>query len=492
MVKPNVTSDEYTVTGDQLYALSGGNDLHKTLYQYIQGVPGITATGYQGQPRIHGGAVTDEQYEFDGIPIRDRMTGFFTTNLSNVGIKNVEVYTGGLDAAEAASGLGIINTVVKTGTYPGFGIVSYGVAADGSRLTDLTAEYGGATPNRRYSWYMALDKTDALNEYASGLDYNSVINTEGGNPPGPVKTTDIIGNFHYRPNNVDDFQFLIQNGIGDFIFSDGLQRNPGEPLPVTAVPCPGYVVNSNTASGASGGTAPNGQPCPIGLYFGTANTQSGGGNFWHHYSGIGKLQWNHILNDHSFFALRFSENFNQYIFDQPIVDANIPALDNSPDFQTSPSCTANHPAPYAPGSPIYTANPDGSGAECQQQQNWFSTGYIGDRRSNMWLGSLDYTNTLSENTTLKAGVSQEYDNNLDNSYFSLLFQSRRLVAGNQLDIQLPLACDCGIRRRTASHRQVVGPPRPVISAYDLRLSRRAARRRHLQSDVLAIVPSRAE
>jgi hypothetical protein len=419
LVKANVTQDEYTVSGSELNAISGGNDLHKTLYQYIQAVPGVTATGFAGQPRIHGGSVTDTQYEFDGIPIRERMTGFFTTNLSNVGIGNVEVYTGGLNASQAASGLGIINTVVKSGTYPGFATVSYGTAADKSRLNDLTVEYGGATPNRRFSWYFALDKTDALNEYASGQTYPAVL-VEGYNGPGLVKTTDIIANFHYRPSTKDDFQFLMQNGIGDFIYDYGLQRAPGEPVPLTTLPCPGYVVNTKSPSGASGGNAPNGQPCPIGLYFSTADTQNGGGNIWHHYSGIGKIQWDHILDDHSLLTMRLSENFNQYIFDQPMVDPNVPALENSPDFRVSANCPLY---PYYPGTPVQSSGPNGTGAECQAQQNWFSTGYYGDRRSNMWLGSLDYTNTLSQNTLLKAGISQEYDNNLWNTYFSWYFNA---------------------------------------------------------------------
>lgn len=423
LVKPNTTQDEYTVTGDQLTAISGGNDMHKTLYQYIQAVPGVTATGFSGQPRIHGGSVTDVQYEFDGIPIRERMTGFFTTNLSNVGIGNVEVYTGGLDASQAAGGLGIINTVVKSGTYPASASVTYGAAVDGSRLNDLTVEYGGATQNRRYSWYMALDKTNALNEYASGLTYPAVLD-EGFNGPGPVKTTDIIGNFHYRPNNKDDFQLLYQNGLGDFIFDYLLPRGPGQPQPLTTLPCPGYVVNGptdpNTPSGAHGGTAPNGQPCPIGLYFGTANTNQEGGNIWHHYSGIGKVQWNHILNDHSFFALRLSENFNQYIFDQPISDYNDPAIENSSDFWVSANCPAY---PYAAGSPVQSTKPNGGGSECQANQNWFSTGYYGDRRSEMWLGSLDYTNQISQSTLLKAGIGQEYDKNLWDTFFTWYFNS---------------------------------------------------------------------
>ena len=416
LVQPNITSDEYTVSGEQLDAASLGNDMHKTLYQYITIVPGITSSSFEAQPRIHGGAVTDEQYEFDGIPIRERMTGFFTTNLSNAGIANVQVFTGGLDASQAAAGLGVINTVVKSGTYPGFARVTYGAAVDGSRLTDLTAEFGGATPNHKFSWYGVIDKTDALNAYASGDTYPALAE-EGSNGPGPVKTTDIIGNFHYRPDEKNDFQFLIQNGLGTFDFNYLMGRAPGQPLPVTALPCPGYTVGSSP-SGAVGGTAPDGQTCPMGLYFGTA-TQDGSNN-WYHYSGIGKIQWNHILSDHENLALRVAENFNQYIFQQPVVDPNLPQYDNSGDFQVNSNCTALYPAPYTPGTPIEMApNPiTGHEQECIQQQNWFSTGYYGDRRSNMWLAQLDYTNNISSTTTFKAGIGDEYDDNLWNTYFS--------------------------------------------------------------------------
>lgn len=419
LVQPGQTTNTYTVSGAQLNAISGGNDLHKTLYQYVQAVPGVTSSGYPAQPRIHGGSITDIAYELDGIPIKDRMTGFFTTNLSNVGMGNVEVRTGGLDASEAASGLGSINTIVKSGTYPGYSIFSYGVSTPG-RLQDFTTELSGATANRKFSWYAALDKTGSLNSYASGLTYPA-LEVEGLNGPGTVYTTDILGNFHYKPNANNDFQLLFQNGLGDFNFSYLMQRAPGEPVPLTALPCPGTTVDptGKSPTGNVGGTAPNGAACPIGLYFGTANTQNGGGNIWHHYSGLGKLQWNHTINDHSFLALRIAENYNEYIFDQPIVEANIPAIENSPDFQVSAKCPL---LPYQPGTPILNSNyPAVGGRVCAQQQNWFSTGFEGNRRSEMYLGSLDYTNAVNENVTVKAGLSDEVDDNLNNSYFTFYF-----------------------------------------------------------------------
>jgi hypothetical protein len=39
----------------------------------------------------------------------------------------------------------------------------------------------------------------------------------------------------------------------------------------------------------------------------------------------------------------------------------------------------------------------------------------------MYLGSVDYTNNVNDNVTIRAGVGDEYDNNLNNSYFSFYF-----------------------------------------------------------------------
>ena len=418
LVQPGTTGDVYNVTGAQLNAISGGNNLHKTLYQYIAAIPGVTGSGFPAQPRIHGGSAADIAYDFDGVPINERITGLFTTNLSNVGMGNVEVFTGGLNAQQAASGLGIINTVVKTGGYPGVAQVTYGTSWQYSNQFE-TLEYGSATPNGRFSWFVSADNTNSLNQWASGQTYPAYV-IEQDNGPGTVKTTDLIGNFHYRPSNKDDIQFLIQNGLGEFNFDYLFRRAPGEPIPLTAVPCPGYTVDPNTWTGATGGTAPNGATCPVGMYFGTANTQNGGGNIWHHYSGIGKLQWNHLINDHSFFAFKLAENFNQYIFDQPVVDANLAQYENSPNFNVSSKCPLY---PYQAGTPIQSTGANGTGAVCDQEYNWLSTGYWQNRMSQMYIGSVDYTNALNANTTIKAGIGDEYDNNMVDVYYTHFFNT---------------------------------------------------------------------
>jgi hypothetical protein len=51
---PGQTADVYQVSADQLAAAGGGG--HRTLYDVIQSVPGVTSTGF-GRPRIRGSDV---------------------------------------------------------------------------------------------------------------------------------------------------------------------------------------------------------------------------------------------------------------------------------------------------------------------------------------------------------------------------------------------------------------------------------------------------
>jgi hypothetical protein len=409
LVKPNQGSDVYNVTGQQLTAATNPADLHQTLYEWTQVVPGVTSTGFPGQPRVRGGQVTDLGYELDGIPINDRIVGFFTTNLSNIGVNNLEVYTGGLSAQDAANGTGYLNSVVKTGTYPGYSQLSAGMTAQAFNHY-LTFETGGATANHRWSYYVGFDGVNSQNDYDFGKFTFPNVLFWGYDGPGPVYTRDVVGNFHYRPNTKDDFQVLYQNSYGVFDFNYLINKTAGQPPALQFEPCPGAVPSTTTFTGATGGTAPNGQTCPTGLYWGAL--PNGQGNVWYHYGGIGKIQWNHNLSDRSFFSLRFAENYNMYNFDQPLGEANIPSLENGA-YNWGALLGETCPAyPYAAGSPVVsptTSSGTDNGNLCA-----FDDGiqdFLGTRRSNMYFGALDYTNAFSDNFTLKAGINNELDHN---------------------------------------------------------------------------------
>ena len=435
LVRADQPTDVYSVNGQQLKAVSGGDNLHKTLYQYMQSVAGVTANGYPAQPRIRGGQVTDLGYEFDGIPIQDRITGFFTSNLSNVGIANVEVYTGGLTAENASNGTGVVNSVVKVGTYPSFGDIDVGVTSPDQNLY-RTIEYGGATPNHRFSYYLGYDGVNSQNNYVHGQYTFQNVLYGGYNGPGIVKTTDIVGNFHYKPDPKDDIQFLIQNGLGDFIYNYLITpgANSSRAPLLSLAPCSGNSASKTSPTGFGGGTAPNGSACPSGLYFGPVSP--GGGNIWHHYSGIGKIQWSHIINDHSNLTFRLAENFNQYIFDQNLSDPNNASLQNPGDpYNVNPSCPVY---PYSVGSPvaIYTTT-SASGAITRHLCSENVEDFYGDRRSNMYIGELEYNNTVNANLNVRAGIGDEHDQNVFSYYVTNGFNSNGTWPNNYLRSNYP-------------------------------------------------------
>ena len=407
LVQANNGSDVYNVNGAQAAAATGANNNSQTLNTYLATVPGVTVSGGVGFPRIRGSDTHDVGYEFDGIPIRERLFGLFTTNITDVGIGNTEVYTGGLPASAAGGGAGVINTVAKVGTYPATGEVTVGASTPDYNHY-LTVEYGGQTPNRKFSYYGAFGGVSSRNVYGYGID--SYPNLIGSDTAGPVNERDIVANFHYRPTGADDFQFLIQNGLGDFVYDYGLPGK-GQPGPLSIAPCAGYSTTAAGAStsyfGAVGGTAPDGEACPLGFAF---TAIPGNANTFHHYSGIGKIQWNRTLGATSFFDLRLAENFNQYIFDQPLADPNLPALENPGQYlNVNPACPTY---PYAVGSPVegYANGPYGAAVADNACLHDYQSFY-GDRKSHMYFASGDYTNAINSRVTIRAGIGQEYDVN---------------------------------------------------------------------------------
>lgn len=415
LVKSNQGSDVYTVSGQQLTAATNPVDSHETLYQYLAVTPGVTGTGFPSQPRVRGGQVTDLGYEFEGIPIQDRITGFFTTNLANIGINNIEVYTGGLPASGSTNGTGYFNSVLKTGTYPGYTNVSF-TATSPEFNNFLTIERGGGTADHKFTYYVGFDGVNSMNQYNYGEHTYYNVLFGGFNGPGPVRTRDWVSNFIYRPSPKDAIQAVYTNSLGEFDF-DYLLNKSGQPPALAFQPCSGNVPMPTSASGFGGGTAPNGQTCPIGFYWGAL--PNNGGNIWHHYGGLGKIQWNHNINEHSFFNLNLAENFNQYIFDQPLIDPNIPSLENpGGPYNSSSTCPLY---PYQAGQPVQQWGTGTNLNYCAYANG--VEAFYGDRRSNMWFGNLDYVNELSSHLTLKAGLKHERDENLFNYFLTDFFNS---------------------------------------------------------------------
>ena len=418
LVQPTQTADVYNVSPQQLGAAIGVGG-HRSLYDVIQTAPGVTSTGVAGRPRIRGSDVGDVAWEYDGIPINDRLTGLFTTNLSVVGTQNLEVYTGGYNAQYGNAAAGIINSVVKRGTRPGFGSLTYTSSFPASEH-DVVAEYGGATKNNRWSWYASLDSSNSDPVFANG--YQPFIDAQAltarDSTPSVITSRDAVANIHFRPNDKDDLQFLVQTGNQKLPWNKGLTDAQGI-LGITQ--CNGVVVSGGAITNP--GVSSTGQPCQIPIVTSVAGTPTVTGfkntglqyyhttqqqaNVWYHWSNLGKIQWNHIVNDKLFVQFRVAENFNQYIFDQPFSLATINGV-------TTPG------APFLAGQALGTKNPvtvtglapngTPAGPGSGFQDEW------SDRRSQMYFANLDLTYTASARSTYYFGLGYERDNSAQHYY----------------------------------------------------------------------------
>jgi hypothetical protein len=418
LVQPAQTADVYNVSNQQLAAAAGVGG-HRTLYDVIQTTAGVTSTGVAGRPRIRGSDVGDVAWEYDGIPINDRLTGLFTTNLSVVGTQNLEVYTGGFNAQYGNAAAGIINSVVKRGTRPSFGSITYTSQFPASEH-DVVFEYGNATPNNKLSWYFSVDSSNSDAVFANGYQPFAISQalTARNSTPSTINSRDGVANLHYRPTDRDDVQFLWQTGNQRIPWDKAL--NGAAILGIKQ--CDNVVISGGKIT--SPGTSASGQTCqvpivtqvpvdplnptgpkvatitgytPTGLQYFPLSPQNS--NVWYHYSNLLKLQWNHVISDKLFAQFRLAENFNQYVFYQPFSLATINgATTSGVPFMNGPLGTQN-PATVTGFAPPGT--PAGPG-------NGFQDEYS-DRRSHMYIGNFDLTFTPNAHATYYAGLAYERD-----------------------------------------------------------------------------------
>ncbi len=202
VVKPGVTTDIYNVNATAIQksaALGGGGNLNSA-YSAIASVPGVIVpiggSGWNNNSvYVRGSQSFFTGFEYDGIPVNRAFDNYNSSTESNLGLQELQVYTGGGPSSNSSSGTaGFINQVIKTGTYPGFGSVDAGIAGP-TFYHQLKVEAGGATPDRRFSYYVGLS---GYNQEFRFLDNNngaSLMNPGGiysGNSSAPVFTLGTI------------------------------------------------------------------------------------------------------------------------------------------------------------------------------------------------------------------------------------------------------------------------------------------------------------
>jgi hypothetical protein len=163
LVKSGVGGDLYSVNSAQAAAaapLGGGGNLNNA-YSAMASVPGVqtsqggigwdfNAAYVRGQNSYYTG------FEYDGIPVNRAFDNYNASTESNLGLQELQVYTGGGPSSVASSGTaGFINQVIKTGTFPGFATANLGIASP-IYYHQAQVEVGGSTPDRTFSYYVGL------------------------------------------------------------------------------------------------------------------------------------------------------------------------------------------------------------------------------------------------------------------------------------------------------------------------------------------------
>jgi hypothetical protein len=162
LVKTGVGSDIYNVNPAAISAsaaLGGGTNLNSA-YSAMASVPGVNVQignmGWNQNVYVRGSQSFFTGYEFDGVPVNRAFDNYNASTESNLGLQELQLYTGGGPASNASSGTsGFINQVIKTGTYPGYASFGGGIASD-AFYHEARVEAGGASPDRNFSYYVGL------------------------------------------------------------------------------------------------------------------------------------------------------------------------------------------------------------------------------------------------------------------------------------------------------------------------------------------------
>ena len=224
LVKPGTTADIYSVNAatQQVVSGSGGGFNLNQAYSGIYSQPGVTSyIGNYGWGQvfyIRGSAYSQIGYEFDGVPVNRAFDNYQANSLSTLGQQELQVYTGGSPSGASSATLGgFINQVIKTGTYPGFGTLQGGIGGPGF-YHSLTAEAGGANPNRTFSYYVGVQGYNQAFPYGTWQNYGT-LNPNGLNSYGLQAQSEVatlLGQLFYLGTPPDAASYF-GGGYGQFL-----------------------------------------------------------------------------------------------------------------------------------------------------------------------------------------------------------------------------------------------------------------------------------
>ena len=146
-IKPNSSSETYSVSRKDIEALPRGNNLD--LHDVLVTIPGAV---YGSLKQVHiRQDHANLQFRIDGVPIPDTVTSQFSDLLSPRAWERADITLGGMEAQYGNRTAAVIDITSKSGTKPGFG--SLGVFGGSNETVLPSFEYGG-TAGDRFRFYV--------------------------------------------------------------------------------------------------------------------------------------------------------------------------------------------------------------------------------------------------------------------------------------------------------------------------------------------------
>jgi len=203
LVQPTTTANTYVIDATRLDTIQG-TPQDENGYEAVTRLPGVTVDN-TGSITIRGGEGTDIAYMYDGISQVDPITGFFYNNLSLNGTKSIQLSTGGYDVSSGNTNSGVINQIIKRGTYPGQGQATIRMMSP-FYGHELSFEYGGATKDNRLSYFFGFA---GFNDAVAYGDGTTILPLQLGNWTFNTNYDDVINLFyHFGQGDKNELQFL--------------------------------------------------------------------------------------------------------------------------------------------------------------------------------------------------------------------------------------------------------------------------------------------
>jgi hypothetical protein len=218
--QPNQTIPQYTISGAVLENAQG-KAASASENDALLAIPGFQIDSV-GNIILEGSTTDQVHYQFDGVDFTD--PGFSRSINNNFfnGISSIQAVPGAGDPSQGDSGAGVVNLVVKRGTYPSTGLLDLELLPQ-PYSNQINFQYGIASRNGKFSDYVSEFGTGynyQVGPFPQGDSFNQGTQT-GTYGPKSEKTNDFVNNFVYKfgKDNNQSLQFLFYSQA-DTLYGD--------------------------------------------------------------------------------------------------------------------------------------------------------------------------------------------------------------------------------------------------------------------------------